>query len=112
MAELEQAEKPGGRFLKGISGNKRGRPKRGEAIAEQARIRIKKHRILDRITAMACGKQGTEKNSKDVDVRVQLEAARMLLAYGFGQPTKIVETNERKVQEIRISYERTQNINA
>ena len=83
MSEEKQVR---GRFKKGASGNPGGRPKRGEAFAEQVRVRWKTGRLLDRLVAIAEGK-GTDKP----DVRAQLQALQVLASYGFGTPVKSIE---------------------
>src|SRR5439155_21936127 len=61
------------RWTKGQSGNPRGRPKTGTAIAELARRQLEKHKLVERLGSIAAGQEA------DVDVGQQLRAIQLLM---------------------------------
>src|ERR1051325_2994663 len=75
------------RWSKGQSGNPRGRPRTGTAIAELARRQLEKHKLVEKLGSIAAGEH-------DVDVGQQLRAIQLLLAYGYGPPRPEIEPNE------------------
>jgi hypothetical protein len=71
-------KKPNGRpWPKGQSGNPKGRPPTGLAIAELARAEVDKHGLVVKLGAMAASGRGDK----------QLRAMQLLLAYAFGPPS-------------------------
>lgn len=72
------------RWLRGQSGNPRGRPKKGNAIADLARQQIEKHRLVEKLGSIAA----RQSEYSDVEVTEQLRAIQMLLAYGYGGPPR------------------------
>jgi len=78
------------RWIKGQSGNRRGRPKAGTAIAELARRQLDKHKLVEKLGGIADGEPGVA----EVDVDQQLRAIQLLLAYGYGPPRPETEAIE------------------
>jgi hypothetical protein len=78
------------RWAKGHSGNPRGRPRAGRAIAELARLQLDKHKLVEKLGSIAAGERGVA----DVDVDQQLRAIQLLLAYGYGPPRPEIEVSE------------------
>src|ERR1043166_9787673 len=76
------------RWSKGQSGNPRGRPRTGTAIAELARRQLEKHKLVERLGSIAAGQEA------DVDVGQQLRAIQLLLSYGYGPPRPEIESSE------------------
>ena len=70
------------RWIKGESGNPKGRPREGSAIAGLARSQIQKHRLIEKLGRIGA-RQG-EYNKIDADQ--QIRAIQLLLAYGYGPP--------------------------
>ena len=68
------------RWTKGHSGNPRGRPRAGTAIADLARRQVDKHKLVETLGNIAAGQRAS------VDVGQQLRAIQLLLAYGYGPP--------------------------
>jgi hypothetical protein len=68
------------RWAKGQSGNPRGRPRVGTAIADLARRQVDKHKLVETLGYIAAGQRAS------VDVDQQLRAIQLLLAYGYGPP--------------------------
>src|SRR5437868_3836375 len=92
------------RWTKGHSGNPRGRPKRGTAIAELARAQVEKHKLIEKL-----GSIGARANEyADVDVDQQLRAVQLLLAYAYGPPRAEIEATERL--QIQVIYAETNHI--
>jgi len=67
---------PGRPFPKGVSGNPKGRPPTGRAIAELARTEIDKHGLVVKLGHIAARGRGV----------TQLRAIEVLLHYAFGKP--------------------------
>src|ERR1043166_5438630 len=81
------------RWSKGQSGNPRGRPRTGTAIAELARRQLEKHRLVEKLGSIAAGEH-------DVDVGQQLRAIQLLLAYGYGPPRAEIEKGDRLTVQV------------
>ena len=94
-----------GRWTKGNSGNPRGRPKRGTAIAEIARDQIERHQLVEKLGSIGAG----EGDYREADVDQQLRAIQLLLAYGYGPPKADKERNEGGVI-IQVVYAETNQI--
>ena len=87
------------RWSKGRSGNPRGRPRAGTAIAELTRRQLDKHQLVERLGSIAAG----EGEFADVDVDQQLRAIQLLLAYGYGPPRAEIEPRgDLKIQVIYV----------
>ena len=84
------------RWAKGKSGNPRGRPRRGTAIADLARSQIQKHKLIERLGSICAG----DGEYRAVGVDQQLRAIQLLIAYGYGPPRAEVEARERLVIEV------------
>ena len=92
------------RWTKGQSGNPRGRPKSGNAIADLARSQVEKHRLIDKLGAV-----GARTNEyADVAVDQQLRAIQLLLSYGYGPPRAEIEGSEGL--KIQVIYAETNHI--
>ena len=74
------------RWTKGHSGNPRGRPRAGTAIADLARRQVDHHKLIETLGSIAAGQRAS------VDVDQQLRAIQLLLAYGYGPPRAENET--------------------
>jgi hypothetical protein len=72
-----EKSKPGRPFQKGQSGNPKGRPPSGLAIADLARAEVDKHGLVAKLGDMAA--RGRSDN--------QFRAIQLLLAYAFGPPS-------------------------
>ena len=92
------------RWIKGKSGNPKGRPRMGAAIADLARHQIEKHKLIDKLGSIGAG-QG---NSNSVDVDQQLRAIQLLLSYGYGPPRGEINGNDGAVVIQVIYAERNQ----
>ena len=69
-------KKPNGRpWPKGVSGNPKGRPPVGLAVAAMARDQIERHSLLAKLGAIAARK-GSQ----------QVKAIELLLSYAYGRP--------------------------
>jgi hypothetical protein len=76
-----EKSKPGRPFQKGQSGNPKGRPPSGLAIADLARAEVDKHGLVAKLGLMAgCGR-GPSK----------LRALELVLAYAFGRPRSEID---------------------
>jgi len=78
------------RWVKGKSGNPRGRPKTATAIADLARSQVEKHKLVEKLGSIGAGAG----DYREVDVDQQLRAIQLLLAYGYGPPRAEVEGGE------------------
>ena len=87
-----------GRWFKGVSGNPKGRPKKGTAIADLARNQIQKHKLIEKLGSMAAG----ERDYQAMGVDQQLRAIQLLLAYGYGPPRAEIPTQEGII--IQVNY--------
>jgi hypothetical protein len=86
------------RFFKGQSGNPRGRPQRGTAIAELARAQVRKYKLIEKL-----GRLGAASDEFScVDVDHQLRAIQLLLSYGYGPPR--IENERSDGIKIEVSY--------
>ena len=92
------------RWVKGKSGNPRGRPKSRTAIADLARTQIEKHKLVEKLGSIGAG-EGTY---RDVEVDQQLRAIQLLLAYGYGPPRP--ETEGCEGLKIQVVYAETNHI--
>ena len=79
-----------GRWIKGRSGNPRGRPRKGIAIADLARSQVEKHNLVEKLGSLAAG----DGDFKSVALDQRLRAIQLLLAYGYGPPRNEIETQE------------------
>ena len=70
------------RWVKGQSGNRKGRPRNGTAIAQLARAQVDKHKLVEKVGSIGA-RQG---EYAKVDVDQQVRAIQLLLAYGYGPP--------------------------
>ena len=86
-------------WKKGESGNLKGRPRTGAAIADLARKQIDRHRLVDELGRIAA-RQG---EYAEVDVGQQLRAMQLLLSYGYGPPRVEVEAGNGELK-IEVSY--------
>ena len=86
------------RWIKGESGNPKGRPREGSAIASLARSQVQKHKLVEKLGRMGA-RQG-EYNKIDVDQ--QIRAIQLLLAYGYGPPRGELESGDGVV--IQVTY--------
>ncbi len=87
------------RWIKGKSGNPRGRPKRGAAIADLARQQIAKHKLVEILGGIGGG-QG---EYSGVEVHQQLRAIQLLLSYGYGPPRAEMDASDGRVV-IEVTY--------
>ena len=85
-------------WVKGQSGNKLGRPRVGTSAAELARGQIEKHTLIEKLGCLAA----REGEYAKVDFAAQLNAIKILLAYGYGQP---VQQLERSGVPTHVTYE-------
>src|SRR6266852_682986 len=92
------------RWVKGQSGNRRGRPPSGTAIAELARGQVEKHKLIEKLGSIGARQSEYAK----VDVDQQMRAIQLLLAYGYGPPRAEINTGEGVV--IQVVYAETNHI--
>src|SRR5437867_5226657 len=84
------------KWQKGQSGNPKGRPPSGLAIAELARKEVEKRSLVATL-----GKIGAREGEyAKVDPAVQLNAIKTLLAYGYGPPRAEIESAEGVVIQV------------
>jgi len=86
------------RWAKGHSGNPKGRPKVGTAVAGLARSQLAKHRLIEKLGRTGAG----EDSHGNVDVGQQIRAIQLLLAYGYGPPMGEIESGDGVV--IQVTY--------
>src|SRR4029077_19865189 len=86
------------KWMKGRSGNPRGRPRNGTAIADLARSQVGKHQLVEKLGSIAA----REGQYTEVDVDQQLRAIQLLLAYGYGPPRPEMESREGII--IQVTY--------
>jgi hypothetical protein len=92
------------RWTKGQSGNRKGRPKSGIAIAELARGQVARHKLIEKL-----GRIGARLGEYiKVDVDQQMRAIQLLLAYGYGPPRAEVNVSEGVV--IQVVYAETNHV--
>jgi hypothetical protein len=92
------------KWIKGQSGNLKGRPKNPTAIAELARSQVEKHKLIEKLGSIAA----REGEYVEIDVDQQLRAIQLLLAYGYGPPRPEMEGGEGIV--IQVTYVETNRI--
>ena len=73
-----------GRWIKGESGNPRGRPRTGLSIAEMCRGQVEKRNLIEKLGQIAARVGDYAK----VETYQQLRAIDMLVRYGYGLPGK------------------------
>src|ERR1017187_1640332 len=86
------------RWIKGLSGNPKGRPREGTAIAGLARSQVERHKLVEKLGRI-CAREG---EYAEVDVDRQIRAIQLLLAYGYGPPRGELEGGEAVV--IQVTY--------
>ena len=78
------------KWIKGQSGNPKGRPREVTAIAGLARNQVQRHKLVEQL-----GRIGAHKGEySEVDVEQQIRAIQLLLAYGYGPPRSEHESGE------------------
>src|SRR5579862_1155681 len=92
------------RWIKGESGNRRGRPRKSSAIAGLARHQIEKHKLIEKLGNMGA-RQG---DYSGVEFDQQLRAIQLLLSYGYGPPRPEIEASSGTV--IQVVYEQRNQI--
>lgn len=88
------------RWLKGQSGNPKGRPRSGTAIAQLARAQVDKHKLVEKLGSIGA-RQG---EYAKVDVDQQVRAIQLLLAYGYGPPRPDTEGGDGSAVLIEVTY--------
>ena len=86
------------RWIKGKSGNPRGRPKDGTAIAGLARSQVERHKLIEKLGGIGA-RQG---EFSEVEIDQQIRAIQLLLAYGYGPPRAEFEGSDAVV--IQVTY--------
>jgi hypothetical protein len=86
------------RWIKGQSGNSKGRPRDGTAIAGLARSQVERHKLIEKLGGI--GARAGEYTKVDVDQ--QIRAIQLLLAYGYGPPRGELESGDAVV--IQVTY--------
>ena len=86
------------RWIEGQSGNPKGRPRNGIAIAKLARSQIEKHKLVEKLGRIG----GREGEYSKVDADQQIRAIQLLLAYGYGPPRAEREGGDMLV--IQVNY--------
>ena len=86
------------RWSKGQSGNPKGRPREGTAIAGLARSQVEKRKLIEKLGGI--GARAGEYTNVGVDQ--QIRAIQLLLAYGYGPPRGEVEGGDAVV--IQVTY--------
>jgi len=86
------------RWIKGQSGNLKGRPRQGSAIAPLARSQVEKRKLIDKLGRIAA----REGEYLQVEIDQQIRAIQLLLAYGYGPPRAELEGGDAVV--IQVTY--------
>jgi len=91
-----------GRWLKGVSGNSLGRPR--SALSELCRQQITKHGLVAVLGSIAArtGDYGA-KTKIPITVADQINAIKLLLLYGFGQPKGEIDAGDNV--RIEVTYD-------
>jgi len=84
------------RWIKGQSGNPKGRPQGGTAIAALARSQVEKHKLIEKLGRIGAGTG----EYRDVEIDQRLRAIQLLLAYGYGPPRAELERSDGVVIEV------------
>src|ERR1039458_6836724 len=84
------------RWIKGESGNPKGRPREGTAIAGLARSQVEKHKLIEKLGGIGA----REGEYTEVDVDQQIRAMQLLLAYAYGPPRSELEGGDAVVIEV------------
>ena len=92
------------KWIKGQSGNPKGRPKNRTAIAELARSQVEKHKLVELLGSIGA----RDGDYVEVDIDQQLRAIQLLLAYGYGPPRPEIAGGEGIV--IQVTYVETNRI--
>jgi len=86
------------RWIKGQSGNPKGRPRSGTAIAGLARSQLEKYKLVEKLGRIGAGAA----EYSDIDTDQQIRAMQLLLAYGYGPPRAELEVGDGIV--IQVNY--------
>src|SRR5580765_1759711 len=86
------------RWMKGLSGNPKGRPREGAAIAGLARSQVERHKLIEKLGGI--GARAGEYTKVDADQ--QIRAIQLLLAYGYGPPRAELEGGDAVM--IQVTY--------
>ena len=86
------------KWITGESGNPKGRPREGTAIAGLARFQVQRHKLVEKLGQIGA-RQG---EYAEVDVNQQIRAIQLLLAYGYGPPRSEPEGGDAVV--IQVTY--------
>jgi hypothetical protein len=78
------------KWMKGQSGNPKGRPREAAAIAGLARNQVQKHKLVEKLGRIGAGKGEYSK----VDAALQIRAIQLLLSYGYGPARSEHESGE------------------
>lgn len=92
MSATPQNRKADGRFLGGVSGNPGGRPKQVRELLELAR------EACPAAIELAKSYMG----DAELDPRVRLEAAKLLMSYGLGKPPTLDGEAEVKSEAVAV----------
>jgi hypothetical protein len=86
------------RWIKGLSGNPKGRPREGTAIAGLAQSQVERHKLVEKLDGIGA----REDEYAKVDVDQQIRAIQLLLAYGYGPPQAELEGGDAVL--IQVTY--------